>query len=50
MKSTEIGNAQDIDIVIPMYNLTKTSGSSWQYFKDDPNDNITQSESFKSKT
>ena len=22
----------------------------WQYYKDDPNDNITQSESFKSKT
>ena len=50
MNSTEIGNAEDIDIVIPMYNLTKTSGSLWQYFKDDPNDNTTQSESFKSKT
>ena len=40
-------SAQDIDIVIPMYNLTeysdnysKTSGSLWQYYKDDPNDNI----------
>ena len=39
-----------------MYNLTeysdnysKTSGSLWQYYKYDPNDNITQSESFKSK-
>ena len=50
MNSTEIGNIQDIDIVIPMYNLTRTSGSLWQYFKDDPHDNITQSESFKSKT
>ena len=28
---------------------SKTSGSLWQYYKDDPNDNITQSESFKSK-
>ena len=49
--------AQDIDIVMPMYNLieysdnySKTSGSLWQYYKDDPNDKITQSESFKSKT
>ena len=39
-----------------MYNLieysddySKTSGSLWQYYKDNPNDNITQSESFKSK-
>ena len=39
-----------------MYNLieysdkySKTSGSLWQYYKDDPRDNITQSESFKSK-
>ena len=41
---------------MPMYNLieysdnySKPSGSLWQYYKDDPNDNITQSESFKSK-
>ena len=56
INDTEIGSAQDIDIVIPMYNLieysdsySKTSGSLWQYYKDDPNDNITRSESFKSK-
>ena len=30
-------------------NCLKTSGSLWQYYKDDPNDNIAQSESFKSK-
>ena len=30
-------------------NYSKTSGSLWQYYKDDPNDKITQSESFKSK-
>ena len=30
-------------------NYLKTSGSLWQYYKNDPNDNITQSESFKSK-
>ena len=28
----------------------KTSGSLWQYYRDDPNDNIPQSESFKYKT
>ena len=56
INNTEIDNAQDNDIVMPMYNLieysdnySKTSGSLWQYYKDDPNDNITQSESFKSK-
>ena len=56
INNEDIDNAQDIDIVMPMYNLieysdnySKTSGSLWQYYKDDPNDNITQSESFKSK-
>ena len=41
---------------MPMYNLIeytdnywKTSGSLWKYYKDDPNENITQSESFRSK-
>ena len=41
---------------MPMYNLIeysdnylKTSGSLWQYYVDDLNDNITQSESFKFK-
>ena len=54
---TYIGNAQDIDVVMPMYSLieysdnySKTSGSLWQYYKDGPNENRTQSESFKSKT
>ena len=49
-------NAHDIDIVMPRYNLiecsnnySKTSGSLSQYYKDDPNDNLTDSESFKSK-
>ena len=56
INNTEIDNAKDIDIVMPMYNLTeysdnysKTSGSLWQYYKDDPNDNLANSESFKSK-
>ena len=56
INNTDIDNAQDIDIVIQMYNLieyrdnySKTSGCLWQYYKDDPNDNIANSESFKSK-
>ena len=55
INNTDIGNAHDIDIVMPMYNLieysdnySKTSGSLWQYYKDDPNDNLANSESFKS--
>ena len=50
INNTDIDNAQDIDIVMPMYNLieysdsySKISGSLWQYYKDDPNDNIVQS-------
>ena len=41
---------------MPMYNLiecsnnySKTSGSLWQYCKDDPNKNLANSESFKYK-
>ena len=56
INNADIDNAHDIDIVMPMYNLieysdnySKTSGSLWQYYKDDPNDNLTDSESFKSK-
>ena len=30
-------------------NYSKTSGSLWQYYKDDPNDNLAKSESFKYK-
>ena len=56
INNTDIDNAHDIDIVKPMYNLieysdnySKTSGSLRQYYKDDPNDYLTDSESFKSK-
>ena len=57
INDTQIDNVKDIDIVMPMYNLTeysdnysKTSGSLWQYYRDEPNDNLADSESFKSKT
>ena len=43
-------------IVMPMYNLieysnnySKNSGSLWQYYKDDPNDNLTDSKSLNLK-
>ena len=56
INNTDIDNAQDINIVMPMYSLfeysdnySKTSESLWQYYKDDPNDNLANSESFKSK-
>ena len=52
----QIHNAEDIDVVMSMYNLiehsdnySKTSGSLWQQYRDDPNDNIAQYESLKSK-
>ena len=56
INGTDIDNTQDIDIIISMYNLieysdnySKTSGSLWQYYKDVPNDDLTDSESFKYK-
>ena len=30
-------------------NYAKTSGTLWQYYKDEPDDNLAYSESFKSK-
>ena len=58
INNTQIGNAKDIDIVMPMYNLieysdnyVKTTGSLWQYFRDEPvDDDIEDSKSFKSKS
>ena len=56
INNAEIDNAKYIDIVIPMSNLieysdnySKTSGSLWEYYRDEPNDNLTDSESFKSE-
>ena len=54
ISNADIDTAQDIDIVMLIYNLTeysnnysKSFGSLWQHYKDDPNDDITQYESFK---
>ena len=56
INNTQVDNAKDINIVMPMYNLieysdnyAKTTGSLWHYFRDEPNDDIEDSESFKFK-
>ena len=56
INNTQVDNAKDIDIVMPMYNLigysdnyAKTSGSLWQYFRDETDNHLEDSESFKSK-
>ena len=43
INNTQVDDAQKIDIVMPMYNLiefcdafSKTSGSLWQYYRDEP--------------
>ena len=56
INNIQVDNAKDIDIIMPMYNLieysdnyAKTTGSLWQHFRDEPNNNLGDSESFKSK-
>ena len=56
INNTQMDNAKYIDVVMPMYNLieyidnhSETSESLWQYYRDDPNDNITRSESYQYK-
>ena len=56
INNTQVDNAKYIDIVMPMYNLieysdnyAETSGSLWQYYTDEPNNNLADSESFKFK-
>ena len=54
INNTQIDNAKDINIVMPMYKLktnlnSKSPGGLWQYYRDEPSDNLADSESFKSK-
>ena len=56
INNTQIDNAKYTGVLMSMYNLIeysdnylKTSGSLWQYYRDDPNNNIALSESFKLK-
>ena len=54
----KIDNAEDLDVVMPMYNLLeysknyrKTTGSLWNYYRDEPSNSLSSnSESFKYKT
>ena len=54
----KIDNAEDLDVVMPMYNLLeynknyrKTIGSFWNYYRDEPSNPLSSnSESFKYKT
>ena len=56
IKNNLVDNAKDLNGVMSMYNLIQhsnnssiTLGSLWQHYRDDPNDNIVKSESFKFK-
>ena len=65
INGVKIDNAEDLDVVMPMYNLLeysksfrKTSGSLWNYYRDEPKSNtdhnnithsISNSESFDYK-
>ena len=47
INNTLIDNAEDLDIVMPMYNLleysqnySKTSGTLWNYYRDEPNSGL----------
>ena len=56
INNTQVDNAKDIDIVMPVYNLieysdnyAKTSRILWQYYRDEPNNVLANSKSFKFK-
>ena len=47
INGVQIDNAEDLDVVMPMYNLLeysknykKTTGSLWNYYRDEPNSQI----------
>ena len=58
INGVKIDNAEDLDVVMPMYNLLeysknyrKTTGSLWNYYRDQPSNPLSSnSESFKYKT
>ena len=56
ISNTEIDNAEDLDVVMSMQSLikysdnySKTSGCLWQYYRDEPNDTLIDSEPCKSQ-
>ena len=58
INAVKIDNAEELDVVMPMYNLLeysknykKTTGSLWNYYRDEPSNPLSSnSESFKYKT
>ena len=58
INGVQIDNAEDLDVVMPMYNLLeysknykKTTGSLWNYYRNKPSDPVSfNSESFRYKT
>ena len=58
INGVKIDNAEDLDVVMPMYNLLeysknyrKTTGSLWNYYRDEPSNPFSLNfESFKYKT
>ena len=58
INGVKIDNPEDLDVVMPMYNLLeysknyrKTTGSLWNYYRDEPSNPLSSnSESFKYKT
>ena len=58
INGVKIDNAEDLDVVMPMYNLLeysknyrKTTGSLWNYYREEPSNPLSSnSESFKNKT
>ena len=58
INGVQTDNAEDLDVIMPMYNLLeysknyrKTTGSLWNYYRDEPSNPLSSnSESFKYKT
>ena len=58
INGVKVDNAEDLDVVLLMYNLLeysknyrKTTGSFWNYYRDEPSNPLSSdSESFKYKT
>ena len=51
INGVKIDNAEDLDVVMPMYNLLeysknyrKTIGSFWNYYRDEPNSDTDDNE------
>ena len=52
----KIDNAEDLDVVMPMYNLleysknySKTTGSFWNYYRDEPNSGVNNNINYSMK-